>query len=171
MQINKISAEILQDDEDRLVQELDEKRKSLSFLIELTAEERRTIPKASRRLLDFTETAFFQAQTHPTYLPQYMPFVEFEKDMKLKKSLRRVYEALNAFTKRVKDTILVVDSEAYQAARVFYKTAQTAAKEGSEDAERIVKDMAYHFRKAQPEEILVDNLPEAAATAVQQTNR
>ncbi|HLP47492.1 MAG TPA: hypothetical protein VK469_16205, partial [Candidatus Kapabacteria bacterium] len=92
-------------------------------------------------------------------------FSEFEKDMNLKKSLRRLYESLNAFTKRVKDTIMVVDSEAYQAARVFYKTVQAAAREGSEDAERIAKQLAYHFRKTQPEVIPTDNLPETAQAA------
>ena len=166
MKINRISAEILQEDEDQLIQELDEKRKSLSFLIEVTSEERRAMPKASRRRWDFTETALFQAKAHPNYLPVYISLVEFEKDVNLRKSLLRIYEALNAFSKRVKDTIMVVDSEAYLAARVFYKTAQTAAKEGSEDAERIVKDMSYHFKKAQPEEISVEELPVPSQTAL-----
>ena len=165
MQLNRVSAEISQEVEDQLVQDLDEKRKSLSFLIELTDAERRVIPKASRRKLDFTETALFQAKNHPNYLPAYLSFLEFEKDVNLRKRLRRIYEALEAFSKRVKDTIMVVDSEAYQAARVFYKTVQAAAREGSEDAERIVKELAYHFRKAQPEVIITDNLSETAQAA------
>lgn len=165
MTLNRVSAVIPQDVEDQLVQVLEEKRKSLTFLIELKDEERRAMPKASRRRWDFTETALSQAKTYPNYLPAYIPFLEFEKDVNLRKSLRRIYEALNAFIKRVKDTIMVVDSEAYQAARVFYKTTQTAAKEGSEDAERIVKDMAYHFRRMQLEELPANGLPDPAQVA------
>jgi len=40
-----------------------------------------------------------------------------------------------------------VGSEAYRSARLFYKTVKAAAQEGAEDAERIAKDIAYHFKK------------------------
>jgi hypothetical protein len=158
MQINRLSAEIPQEVEDQLVQDIEEKRKKLPFLIDLSAEERRAMPKASRKSRDFTDTGLLQAQTYPSYLPSFVSIDEFEKDVKVRKSLRRIYEVLNAFTERVRDTIMVADSEAYLAARVFYKTVKSAAKEGAEDAERIVKDMAYLFKKAQPDDILVKDI-------------
>ena len=40
-----------------------------------------------------------------------------------------------------------MESEAYTSARVFYKSVKAAAKEGTEDAERIAKDLAYHYKK------------------------
>ncbi|MCX6579793.1 MAG: hypothetical protein NT166_06375 [Candidatus Aminicenantes bacterium] len=159
MQLNRVSAEIPQDVEDLLVQDLEERRKSLPFLIDLPIEERIAMPKSSRKLVDFIDTGLLQARTHPTYLPSFVDIVEFEKDVKLRKSLRRIYEALNAFTDRVRDTLMVVESEAYLAARVFYKTAKAAAKEGAEDAERIVKEMAYHYKKAHSGEITPDDIP------------
>lgn len=160
MQLNRISAEIPQDVEDLLVQDLEDRRKSLPFLIDLSIEERIAIPKSSRRLVDFVDTGLLQAKTHPKYLPSFVDINEFERDVKLKKSLRRIYEALNAFTDRVRDTLMVVESEAYLAARVFYKTAKAAAKEGAEDAERIVKEMAYHYKKAHSGETTSDDTPE-----------
>jgi hypothetical protein len=33
------------------------------------------------------------------------------------------------------------------AARVFYKSVKAAAKEGAEDAERIAKELAYHYKR------------------------
>ncbi|MDQ1350997.1 MAG: hypothetical protein QG657_1299 [Acidobacteriota bacterium] len=148
MQLNRISAEIPQDVEDLLVQELEEMRKRLPFLIDLSIEERIAMPKSSRKLVDFIDTGLLQARTHPNYLPSFVDINEYEKDVKARKSLRRIYEALNAFTDRVRDTLMVVESEAYLAARVLYKTAKTAAKEGAEDAERIVKEMSFHYKKA-----------------------
>lgn len=160
MQLNRISAEIPQEVEDLLVRDLEEMRKKLPFLIDLSAEERRAMPKASRKFRDFTDTGLLLAKTHPHYLPSFIPIEEFEKDVNLRKSLRRIYEALNAFTERVRDTIMVADAESYLAARVFYKTVRAAAKEGAEDAERIVKDMAYLFKKAQPDDSAVKTTTE-----------
>lgn len=152
MQLNRISAEIPQDVEDLLVQDLEEMRKRLPFLIDLSREERIAMPKSSRKLVDFVDTGLLQAQTHPQYLPSFVDINEFDKDVKARKSLRRIYETLNAFTDRVRDTLMVVESEAYLAARVFYKTVRAAAKEGTEDAERIVKEMSFHYRKVYADE-------------------
>jgi hypothetical protein len=148
MQLNRISAEIPQDVEDLLVQDLDEIRNRLPFLIDLSVEERIAMPKSSRKLVDFIDTGLLQAKTHPNYLPSFVDINEFEKDVKARKSLRRIYETLNAFTDRVRDTLMVLESEAYLAARVLYKTAKAAAKEGAEDAERIVKEMSFHYKRA-----------------------
>lgn len=156
MQLNRISAEIPQDVEDLLVQDLEEMRKRLPFLIDLSIEERIAMPKSSRKLVDFIDTGLLQARTHPNYLPSFVDINEYEKDVKARKSLRRIYEALNAFTDRVRDTLMVVESEAYLAARVLYKTAKAAAKEGAEDAERIIKEMSFHYRRAHSGEVEPD---------------
>ncbi len=158
MQLNRISAEIPQDVEDLLVLDLEEMRKRLPFLIDLSIEERIAMPKSSRKLVDFIDTGLLQAKTHPNYLPSFVDINEFEKDVKVRKSLRRIYEALNAFTERVRDTLMVVESEAYLAARVLYKTAKAAAKEGAEDAERIIKEMSYHYKRAHSAEVEPDTV-------------
>jgi hypothetical protein len=50
-----------------------------------------------------------------------------------------------------------VGSEAYRSARLFYKTVKAAASEGAEDAERIAKDIAYHFKKKTTSDNNTDN--------------
>jgi hypothetical protein len=65
----------------------------------------------------------------------------------LRSCLHRIYAEVNAFTERLKDTIMLVESEAYATARVLYKSVKTAAKEGAEDAEIIARDLAYHYKR------------------------
>jgi hypothetical protein len=80
-------------------------------------------------------------------VPAYLSLEEFAGDMELKSGLHRIYAEVNALHERLKDTIMQVESEAYAMARVFYKSVKAAAREGAEDAEIIVKDLAYHYKK------------------------
>lgn len=80
-------------------------------------------------------------------MPAYLSLEEFAGDMELKSGLHRIYAEVNALHERLKDTIMQVESEAYAMARVFYKSVKAAAREGAEDAEIIVKDLAYHYKK------------------------
>lgn len=144
---NKISAVITQEQETQVVQHIHDSRDLMPFLVALTSEERVRAPKMSRGKVDFLETAAVHIQAKPDYLPAYVSFEEFKKDMDLRNSLHRIRAELAALSQRIDDTILQVETEAYQASRLYYKSAKAAAKEGGEDAERISRDLAYHYKK------------------------
>jgi hypothetical protein len=40
---------------------------------------------------------------------------------------------------------------------LFYKSAKAAAKEGKEDAERIAKDLSYHYKKQRSSKTETEN--------------
>jgi hypothetical protein len=147
MTLNKISAEIPQETENQIIQQIKDAKTALAFMVALSSEERVRLAKLSRGHVDFVDRSLIHAQANPQYLPSYVSLEEFAKDMELKNSLHRIRTELNALAQRINDTILVVESEAYQTARLFYKSVKAASKEGAEDAERISKDLSYHYKK------------------------
>jgi hypothetical protein len=154
---NKISAEVPQEQETQVIQLVKEARTSLDFLVDLPSVERVRMAKLSRGRVDFLDQGLIHARANPHYFPGYVDLNEFAKDMELKNCLKRIHAEVNSFAERLKDTILLVESEAYTAARIFYKSVKAAAKEGGEDAERIAKDLAYHYKKQGPSKKETEN--------------
>jgi hypothetical protein len=146
MNINKISAEVTLETENQVVKHIKDAFGLLAFLSQLSKQERARLSKLSRRNLAFVERGLIYAQNNPAYVPNYMDIQEFKKDVELIRSLRRMFAEAEAFYDRIKDTILLAESEAYKTARIFYKSVKTAAKEGGEGADVIAKDLAYHYR-------------------------
>ena len=71
--------------------------------------------------------------------------------------MRRIEAEIDSLKEKIDDTIRQVGSEAYRSARLFYKVVKAAAKEGAEDAERIAKDISYHYKKKTTSENDTDN--------------
>lgn len=147
MSVNKISAAVPQDAENSVIQKVKEVRELLPFLIDLPKDERLRMSRLSRRYVDFVDRGLLHAKAHPHYMPPFLSIDEFSKDVELKNCLHRILAEVDSLSERLRDTVLQVESEAYTSARVFYKSVKAAAKEGAEDAERIAKDLAYHYKK------------------------
>ncbi|MCP5051044.1 MAG: hypothetical protein GY940_28025 [bacterium] len=150
MVVNKINATITPEQEEQILQHVRDVRGILAFLIYLTSQERIRMAKLSRGRVDFVDTSLVNAKSKPEFLPAYTPLEEFINDVELKNSLYRIRAEFNSFTESLDDTILQVESETYRTSRLFYKSVKAAAKEGAEDAERIVKELAYHHKKKSP---------------------
>lgn len=149
---NKISAEIPLETEESILRAVADVEAMLPMLIGLSTEERRRLVKMGDRYAAFVDTAFVRArQFEDTYLPNPSTLAEFEKDIKLRASMKRILTAWNSLNEKLKDTKLVVDSEAYQGARIFYKSVNTFASEGDPDAQRIHDELSkYHKKKTTP---------------------
>lgn len=150
MKSNKVSAVIPQEKESKIIQSIKDAKASLDFMVNLTSEQRVRMAKLSRRRVDFVDSSLVYMQTNPEYLPAYIDAGEFVKDVELKNSLRRILAEHNAFGERLNDTILQVESEAYRTSRLYYKSVKAAASEGTEDAERIARALAYHHKGQGP---------------------
>lgn len=151
MSLNKISAAVAPETEEGVIQRIKEARGLLSFLVDLTSKERIRMSKLSRRFVDFVDRGLLHAKANPQYVPLFISVEEFTKDVELRDSLLRMYAEANGLIERLRDTLLLVESEAYQTARVFYKSVKSAAKEGADGAEQIAKDLAYHYKKKRSE--------------------
>lgn len=155
MTMNKISAEIPQENETLVQQHLTDTATLLDCLVNLTPEERMRMAKMGRKDLDFVERSLRHAEGTPEYLPSYIPLDEFRKDVQLVQTLKRVHKEVEDLYTKLNDTILQVSAEAYQTSRIYYKSVKTASKEGAEGAEVIYKDLARHYKKSsnpKPEE-------------------
>jgi hypothetical protein len=147
MILNKISAEVPQEQETQALQYVKDIKSLLPFLIGLNMEERIRMAKLSRGRVDMVDRSLIHAVTTPEYLPSYASVAEFKKDVDLRKCLHRIAVEVNSLADNINDTLLQVESEAYRTARLFYKSVKAAASEGAEDAERIAKDLSYHFKR------------------------
>ena len=147
MSSNEISAEVTPEVETQIIQSLREMYdQHMPFLKVLGKAERSRLSKYSRKHAEFVERSFEHARGNPSFLPSFLPLDEFQKDIDLKNSLRRIQAELKLLDERLKDTIILVSSEAYQNARLFYNTVKAAAKAKEGDAAMIAKDLAYHFK-------------------------
>jgi hypothetical protein len=158
MSTNKISVEITQEKDASVNQVLDNLASELDFLVDLNVEDRKGLAKMGRKNLDIVSRSFQHAEGNPQFLPVYMPLEEFKKDVLLYQWLRKLEKKLDQVSDKLKDSAMLAEAEAYQTARLYYKSVKAAANAGDEAAEQITRDLAVHFKtrgnrknKTQPE--------------------
>jgi hypothetical protein len=147
MPTNQISVEITQEKDTVVNQILDKLTAEFDFMVALTVEDRRKLAKMGRKNLDIVERSYQYAEANPKYLPAYMPFEEFKKDVLLYQWLRKVEKRLDQFFKNLRDTAITAEAEAYRTARLYYHAVKSEANVGDEVAEHITTDLAIHFKK------------------------
>ena len=147
MKLNKIKVIFSQEQESQVIKRIKQARAILDFLVSLTSIVRIRLAKLSRGHVDFVDTSLIEAGTNPAYLPPYFTLEEFSGEVELRDRLIRIRAELESFSQRVDDTILVVQAEVYRKSRLFYKSVKVAGKSGEADAERIAKNLSYHFKK------------------------
>jgi len=146
MSINKINVEVTQETEEQVRQNIETSTDPLDFLINLQMLERIRMAKMGRKDLGFVERTYMHAVDNPNYLNNYVTLEEFGKDVSTAKCLRRLNATVDSLKERINDTRLVVESEAYATARVYYSAVKAAAKVGVPGAEAIANDLAVHYK-------------------------
>jgi len=146
MSINQINVEVTQETEDLVRGSIESSTAPLDFLVNLQSIERIRLAKMARKDLVFVERALMHAVDNPKYLNGYVTTEEFGKDVSTAKCLRRLNATVDSLKERINDTRLVVESEAYATARVYYSAVKAAAKVGVPGAEAIAADLAVHYK-------------------------
>ena len=144
---NSIDAQMSKENEDLAVARLKEVEILLPFMVNLTTQERMTLPKMGKKTLDFVERTLLYAKEHPKYVPPFLDVGGQQRDMTLLKQVQRVLGVLEPFWEKLRDTYMVLGAEAYTASRVFYNSVKGAAKAGEPGSDVIVKDLAGRFKK------------------------
>ncbi len=152
MSLKEFSLEVTTETENQVIQHLKEVESLLPFLVDLSVEERIRLAKMSRKNVDFVDRGLLHAKNHPQYVSPFIDADDLAKAVALRDYLYRVNSQLRTLYDNLKDTIMLVESETYAAARVFYKSVKAAAREGGADAERIARDLAYHYKKKPADE-------------------
>lgn len=148
MPYSNISAEITPTQYDALVTKLNEVKALLTFLINLTPEERQALPKMGESKQPFVTKALQYAQSFPQIAPPFINLAELGKDRGLALTLTQFLQLVRPWVQAIEDTEMAVGSEAYVAALAIYNSAGQAAKANVPGAAAIYADLKTHFEQS-----------------------
>lgn len=118
---------------------------TLPFMISITGEEKKSIPRMGSGSIGWVEKALDYAQANSNLVPPYMDVNELKGELQLTKQLNPIWEAVNQLNTMLDGTYAVVGSEAYVAALSFYSSVRDAAKRDVPGAKAIYEDLQKRF--------------------------
>jgi hypothetical protein len=142
---NRVSAALGEADRQAVLAAIETIRQKMPFLIALTPEQRRSLPKMGDRSRAFVGKALNIAQPNSDFLPRSFSVEEMARDVALAEALQPVMVALTRLQEQVLDTYTEVGSEAYTAALVVYQSARNSG--GGEALEALLDDMGQRFAR------------------------
>lgn len=110
--------------------------------------------------MNFIQHTQIHMEGHPVFMPANTSVQGFQRILKLLHNLRRIDVAMDSFHKDVKDTITVLETDAYALARLYYKSVRSATKEGDHEAERIFNDLSVYFKPKHKRKKISETTPE-----------
>ncbi|MEH2085393.1 hypothetical protein [Nostoc sp.] len=145
MSTTPISATLAQTDRDAVLQAITIIKEKLPFLVDLSADDRKTLPKMGDKSRAFVSKALEVAAQNPEFLPRSFDLDEMRKDVQLFEALYPVLLSLTQLQELVDDTSLAVGSEAYAAALQVYNYAKASGQGAGLDA--VVVEMGQRFAR------------------------
>lgn len=121
---NRIDAVLTDADRDNVLGLLNDIRTRLPFLIDLTIEERQSLPKMGDKSRAFVNQAATLAEQNDDFLPRSFDVAEMRRDVDLTNQLLPILTALAQLIEFVEDTYLLAGSDAYSAALIVYNSAK-----------------------------------------------
>lgn len=150
---NQVSAKISTADREAVMEAISTIRQKLPFLIDLSTEERKALPKLGDKSRAFVSKALEIAAQNPDFLPRSFDVDEMRRDIELFEALYPILLSLTQLQELVDDTSVAVGSEAYAAGLLVYNYAKASGKGAGLDS--MVDDLGRRFarkaKKAQPQ--------------------
>jgi hypothetical protein len=125
---NRISATLSTTDQTAVMDAINTIRQKLNFLIDLTPEDRRSLPRMGDKSRAFVSQALTVAQQNADILPGSFDLQEMQRDVALTTALEPIMAALTQLQELVEDTYIAAGSEAYTAALLVYQYARAGSK-------------------------------------------
>ena len=143
---NRISIQIPPKELQSALQKLAEVSATLEpYLIALTADERRQIPKMSDGNAPFVEKALRYAKGQPELAPAYLKIEEMDIDFKAVNDLAKVFQEVTRLGSAIDDTIKLAGSEAWMAALTYYNSVKMGTKLNVPGAKPVYEDLRKRF--------------------------
>lgn len=146
MTYQNISAEIPDETVTQLIQQVREIEKLLPFVINLTPDQIRALPKMGDKSIPFVEKSLEFAQEYPELVPPYLDVPELQRDLDLYKKLKRLKNILQPLTEKVCDTYYAAGAEAFTAARTFYKSTKNASGLSVPGSDTIAEELGKRYK-------------------------
>ena len=115
------------------------------YMLALTPEERRELPKMGAKTLSFVEKAYDFARQNPNLVPSYLEVDAFGADFSDAHGLWTLCNAVRQLEEGIDDTEMIAGSEAYQAALVFYHSVKSAAAQDIPGAKAVYEELKTRF--------------------------
>jgi hypothetical protein len=142
---NRISAVLAPADKTAILDAIEVIRTKLPFLVNLSATERRQLPKMSDKTIAFDEKCASYMAAQPDLVPSYVNVAELTKDRALRVALMDILQQLKQLVEGLDDTTMLAASEAYTADLSFYQNVRQAAQRGVIGADTIYNDLKQRF--------------------------
>lgn len=142
---NRISANLIDADKAAVLDAIQTIRTKLPFLIDLTPEERKGLPRLGDKSQAFVGQALELATQNEDILPRSFDVDEFRKDVELFHALRPIVTAFTQLQELLDDTYVEVGSEAYSGGLAVYQYARAAGKGAALD--NLLEGLAQRFAR------------------------
>ncbi|CAA9572680.1 Methyl-accepting chemotaxis protein [uncultured Synechococcales cyanobacterium] len=142
---NRISTSLSPADREAVLAAVSTIREKLPFLMDLTVEERRSLPKMGDKSRAFVSKALEVATQNPDFLPRSFDIEEMRRDVELFQALHPILLSLTQLQELLDDTYLAVGSDAYTAGLVVYNYAKNSGQGAGLDA--VVDEMGRRFAR------------------------
>jgi len=143
---NRVSIVIPAEVKAAVLQKLTEADELLKpYLIALTPDEIKALPKMADGSAPFVGKALGYAKTDPQFVPAYVNIPELEIDFNAVVDLTEFSHLCDKLSDGLSDTIILSGSEAYVAALSYYNSVKNAAKMNVPGAKAIYEDLKKRF--------------------------
>ena len=146
---NVVSIKIPKEDLNKVMQHLKAIDEILKpYLVALTPEERKTIPKMSDKTMPFVEKVMEYAELNPKFAPMFMNVPEMKIDLDAVTDLSPIQKLTDQLAGNLNDTAMLSGSKAYITSSAYYNTVKQGAKMNIPDAKAIYDDLSKRFEKS-----------------------
>ncbi len=143
---NRISIEINPEKKEASVDAVEALKEELDgIIINLTKDERTTLPKIADKTLAFDEKCKAYMASRPELVPGFVDTVELAKDRKLIADLLPCLRDLAPICEGLEDTISLAYTDVYVADLAFHQSVKQAAKRGVAGTDTIYDDLKTRF--------------------------
>lgn len=144
---NRIDAVLSATDRDKILDSISQIRALLPFLINLTPEERRELPRMGDKSRAFVLASLNLAEEDDSFLPRSFDKAEMRRDEDLFVSLTVIYTALAILFEKLQDTMLLTGSDLYVAALEIYDAAKRKGGSDSGGLDQLLDALGQRFAR------------------------
>ncbi|MBN2093501.1 hypothetical protein JW964_28005 [candidate division KSB1 bacterium] len=151
---NKVSAELAQQALEEILKGINQITQNLPFLITLTTDEKKSLPKFGDKSVAFVKRSYELAQQHKNILPASFELAEMGRDINLYEKLYSIQQPLRTLFEKIEDTLQELGAESYSSALYIYALIKMH-KDIGDIATETFDDLAKRFIKkssSNPEE-------------------
>ena len=145
---NRVSAEITDAAKSQILAKFQEIRDLLPFLINLTPEEKMSIPTISTERGAMDEAFNAEMAAHPELVPSYVDATELACDRELRGDLLEILQRSREVCSALEDTAHVAGSDVLLAYLSFYSNVRQAAKRGVAGANILLENLSRFFPRS-----------------------